>query len=37
MNCCGSVRQNHKGILGDFENKTLKLKWAEIHAGMRER
>jgi hypothetical protein len=31
-NCCGTVRQNCDGILGDSENKTLKLKLCDIHA-----
>jgi len=27
-NCCGTVRQNHKGMLGGFDNMMLKLKGA---------
>jgi hypothetical protein len=34
-NCCGTVTQNHKGISGGFDNKTLKLKWGDIHARVR--
>jgi len=34
-NCCGTVTQNHKGISGGFDNKTLKLKWGDIHTRVR--
>jgi hypothetical protein len=34
INCSGNVRQNHKGMQG-FNNKTLKLKWGDIHARVR--
>jgi hypothetical protein len=26
------LSNNHNGMLGDFDNKTLKLKWSDIHA-----
>jgi hypothetical protein len=35
INCCGTVRQNHKGMPEDFGNKTLKFKWDDIHARIR--
>jgi hypothetical protein len=31
---CGTVRQNHKEIPGDIDNKTLKLKCGHIYARM---
>jgi hypothetical protein len=27
INCCRTVRQSHKGMLRDFDNKTLELKY----------
>jgi hypothetical protein len=30
INCCGTVKPNHKGMLENFRNKTLKLKWGNI-------
>jgi hypothetical protein len=35
INCCGIVRQNCKGMLGDSGNKTLNLKWGDTHARVR--
>jgi hypothetical protein len=35
VNCCKTVWQNRKGMLGDFGDKTLKLKWCDIHARVR--
>jgi hypothetical protein len=26
ISCCGTVRQNHKGMPGNFDKKTLKVK-----------
>jgi hypothetical protein len=35
ISCCGTVRQNHKGMPGVFDSKTQKLKWGDIHARVR--
>jgi hypothetical protein len=35
INCCGTVRQNHKGMSGAFDNKILKLKQGDICARVR--
>jgi hypothetical protein len=31
INCCGTVRQNCRGMPGD--NKKLEFKWDDIHVG----
>jgi hypothetical protein len=36
INCCGSVRQNHKETLGNCDNETLKLKQGDIHAKVKD-
>jgi sorbitol-specific phosphotransferase system component IIBC len=36
INCCGTVRQNLKGMPGDSDNKTLKLKWDDTHTRVRD-
>jgi hypothetical protein len=30
INCCGTVRPNHKGMPDDFRSKTLQLKEVDI-------
>jgi hypothetical protein len=35
INYCGTVTQTCKRILGDFDNKTLKMKWVGICARVR--
>jgi hypothetical protein len=37
INCYGIVRQSCKGMLEDFDNKTLKLKWCNICARIRSK
>jgi hypothetical protein len=32
INCCGTVRPNHKGIPDDFRSKTLRLRWGDVRA-----
>jgi hypothetical protein len=36
INYCGTVRQNRKGMPGDSDNKTIKLKQTDIHARERD-
>jgi hypothetical protein len=35
INCCGTVRQNCKGMLESFDYKTLKLIQYDIHSRVR--
>jgi hypothetical protein len=35
INCCGAVRQNRKGKLRVFHNKTVKFKWGDTYARVR--
>jgi hypothetical protein len=32
INCCGTVRPNHKGMPDDFRSKILRLKWGDVRA-----
>jgi hypothetical protein len=35
INCCGTVRQDHKGMPRGFDKKALKFKQDDIHATVR--
>jgi hypothetical protein len=35
INYCGTVRQNCKQMSRGLDKKILKLKWGDIHAGVR--
>jgi hypothetical protein len=35
IECCGTVRQNLKGMPKYFDSKALKLKWGDTHARVR--
>jgi hypothetical protein len=35
INCCGTVTQNHEGMAGGLDRKTLKLKQSDMCAKLR--